>query len=48
METQKKCTIEKEETDCEDKYMYNGINIKDKDVLVLHLLKQNGELRNKL
>jgi len=26
----------------------DGINIKDKDALVLHLLKQNGELHNKL
>ena len=26
----------------------DGINIKDKDALVLHLLKQNGELQNKL
>jgi hypothetical protein len=32
----------------EDKYMYNGINIKDKDALVLHLLKQNGELQHKI
>ena len=28
--------------------MYQGINIKDKDALVLHLLKQNGELHNKI
>lgn len=28
--------------------MYNGINIKDKDALVLHLLKQNSELQNKI
>jgi hypothetical protein len=26
----------------------DGINIKDKDALVLHLLKQNGDLQNKL
>ncbi len=31
-----------------DEYMYQGINIKDKDALVLHLLKQNGELQNKI
>ena len=37
----KKCLID-------DEYMFNGINIKDKDALVLHLLKQNGELQNKL
>jgi phenolic acid decarboxylase len=35
----KKCTnlIESENNE----YMYQGINIKDKDALVLHLLKQN-------
>ena len=39
----KKCiNIEK------DKYMYEGINIKDKDALVLHLLKQNNDLQNKI
>lgn len=32
----------------DDEYMYQGINIKDKDALVLHLLKQNGELQNKI
>lgn len=32
---------------CRDEYI-DGINIKDKDALVLHLLKQNGELQNKL
>ena len=31
-----------------DEYMYQGINIKDKDTLVLHLLKQNSELQNKI
>jgi hypothetical protein len=31
-----------------NEYMYQGINIKDKDALVLHLLKQNGELQNKI
>ena len=30
-----------------EKYI-DGINIKDKDALVLHLLKQNGDLQNKL
>jgi hypothetical protein len=34
--------------DEDEKYMYQGINIKDKDALVLHLLKQNGELQNKI
>jgi hypothetical protein len=32
----------------EDSKYIDGINIKDKDALVLHLLKQNGELQNKL
>jgi len=32
----------------EDGKYIDGINIKDKDALVLHLLKQNGELQNKL
>ena len=34
---------------CSGESLYiDGINIKDKDALVLHLLKQNGELQNKL
>jgi hypothetical protein len=56
----KKCCVETEYTqndnknndndnDDDDKmYMYQGINIRDKDALVLHLLKQNGELQNKI
>jgi hypothetical protein len=32
----------------DDEYMYQGINIRDKDALVLHLLKQNGDLQNKI
>jgi hypothetical protein len=28
--------------------MYQGINIKDKDALILHLLQQNGNLQNKI
>jgi hypothetical protein len=32
---------------CSD-IIIDGINIKDKDALVLHLLKQNGDLQNKL
>jgi len=32
----------------EDDQYIDGINIKDKDALVLHLLKQNGELQNKI
>jgi hypothetical protein len=42
----KKCNnlIESENNE----YMYQGINIKDKDALVLHLLKQNGDLQNKI
>jgi hypothetical protein len=31
-----------------DALYIDGVNIKDKDALVLHLLKQNGELQNKL
>jgi len=47
----KKCSIQTKQhnvkqTDNED--TYQGINIKDKDALVLHLLKQNGELQNKI
>lgn len=29
-------------------HMYQGINLKDKDALVLHLLQQNVELQNKI
>jgi len=43
---EKKCNKKKEKDD-DDNY-YEGINIKDKDALVLHLLKQNGDLHNKL
>ena len=32
----------------DDEMMYNGINIKDKDALVLHLLQENSKLTNKL
>jgi hypothetical protein len=48
---EKKCNKEKEkdkEKDDDDDNYYEGINIKDKDALVLHLLKQNGDLHNKL
>ena len=44
------CIIEKgkeKEKDDDDNY-YEGINIKDKDALVLHLLKQNGDLQKSL
>jgi hypothetical protein len=41
----KQC-IEKEKDD--DYNYYEGINIKDKDALVLHLLKQNGDLQKSL
>jgi len=40
--------IEQHNNTEEDEYTYQGINIKDKDALVLHLLKQNGELQNKI
>ena len=43
----KKCNIEQHNEE-DDEYMYQGINIKDKDALVLHLLKQNGDLQNKI
>ena len=44
-----KCNFIDDELNSEnDEYMYNGINIKDKDTLVLHLLKQNGNLQNKI
>ena len=34
---------------CSNKEIFiDGINIKDKDALVIHLLKQNGELQHKL
>jgi hypothetical protein len=43
----KKCIpIEEEQT--EENGYYEGVNIKDKDALVLHLLKQNGELQKSL
>ena len=46
---EKNCNKEKEkEKEKENDNYYEGINIKDKDALVLHLLKQNGELQNKL
>ena len=38
----------KHENEDNDEYTYQGINIKDKDALVLHLLKQNGDLQNKI
>ena len=41
----KKC-ITKDEYDNET--MIDGINIKDKDALVIHLLKQNSDLQNKI
>lgn len=31
-----------------EEILIDGINIKDKDALVLHLLKQNGDLQNKI
>ena len=32
----------------DDKNVYEGINLKDKDALVIHLLKQNSELQHKI
>jgi len=46
-----KCSLIDNETNIDNQnneHMYNGINIKDKDALVLHLLKQNSELQNKI
>ena len=43
---EKKCNYEKEKDD-DDNY-YEGINIKDKDALVLYLLKQNRDLQKSL
>jgi len=40
----KKCVTK----DDDDTQFIDGINIKDKDALVLHLLKQNSELQNKI
>jgi hypothetical protein len=37
-----------EKKDDDDENMYEGINIKDKDALVMHLLKQNSDLQNKI
>jgi len=45
----KKCNFINIENEFEEEeIMYNGIYIKDKDALVLHLLKQNSELQNKI
>jgi hypothetical protein len=40
----KKCLTEDED----NTQFIDGINIKDKDALVLHLLKQNSDLQNKI
>jgi hypothetical protein len=42
-----KCITKDEEKD-DKEIMFDGINIKDKDALVLHLLKQNTDLQNKI
>ena len=44
----KKCSGKINTINEDDEDTYQGINIKDKDALVLHLLKQNGELQNKI
>jgi hypothetical protein len=44
----KKCCGKINTINEDDEDTYQGINIKDKDALVLHLLKQNGELQNKI
>jgi len=43
-----KCFNIEQPNEADDEYMYQGINIKDKDALILHLLKQNGDLQNKI
>jgi hypothetical protein len=46
----KKCLYTKDNDDNSDdeEMMIDGINIKDKDALVFHLLKQNSDLQNKI
>jgi len=45
----KKCNFHnKLNTKNDNEYIFEGINIQDKDALVLHLLKQNGDLQNKI
>jgi hypothetical protein len=44
----KKCVPKIVDDDDDDENFYEGINIKDKDALVMHLLKQNGELQKSL
>ena len=45
----KKCIYkETEKVIIDDNGYYEGVNIKDKDALVIHLLKQNGELQKSL
>ena len=43
-----KCNFIHDDINYNTEDMYQGINIKDKDALVLHLLKQNSELQNKI
>lgn len=43
----KKCQ-KQENAEYNEEIIIDGINIKDKDTLVLHLLKQNSELQNKI
>ena len=42
------CNTKNENKETEENGYYEGINIKDKDALVLHLLKQNSELQKSL
>ena len=42
------CLKNEKEKNNDDNNFYEGINIKDKDALVLHLLKQNGDLQKSL
>jgi hypothetical protein len=44
----KKRGCKQPEIEDDDENMYEGINIKDKDALVMHLLKQNSDLQNKI
>ena len=44
----KKNCINKKEKNYDENNYYEGINIKDKDALVLYLLKQNSDLQKSL
>lgn len=43
-----KCDKDELNSNEKDTYIIEGINIKDKDALLIHLLKQNSELHHKI